>query len=65
MHVLLEELADTFEAMEREIDGRWKNSTPAEVDVREQAYHDWRALQRVQRLLTNVLRAEQLEQPNG
>lgn len=65
VRVLLEELADTFTAMEREIDQRWKTSTPADGVAREQAYQDWRALQRVQRLLTNVLRADELEHPNG
>ena len=63
--LLLEELADALGQMEREIDQRWRGSTAAAVDVREQAYHDWCALQRLRRLLTNVLVTDNLEASSG
>ena len=65
MRALLAELETAFGQLERENLSRWRDSAVEDVQGREMAYHEHRALQRVRRLLTNVLRADQLEQPNG
>ena len=62
VRTLLTELEDAFATMDREIYSRWTDSAADDAPGRELAYHDHRALQRLRRLLTNVLRAEQLEQ---
>lgn len=65
VRLLLLELETVLGDMEREIGKAWQDSAPADRDVREQAYADWRAAQRLRRKLTGVLTAAKLEHPNG
>jgi len=63
--VVLEELQPYLSEMSREVVARWQGSTQDQIDERELAYSDWRALQRLQRKLKSVLAADALENPNG
>ena len=65
VRALLAELETAFGQIERENLSRWRDSAVDDVQGREMAYHEHRALQRVRRILSNVLRAEQLEQSDG
>jgi len=65
VRLLLEELGGELDEIEREILSRWKDTLPLDVTTRESCFWEWQAQQRLRRRLRNVLRAEQLESPNG
>jgi hypothetical protein len=65
VRLLLDELGGELDEVEREIIARWKDSAPADTAAREACFWEWQAQQRLRRRLSNVLRAEQLENPNG
>ena len=65
VRLLLEELGSELDEIEREILSRWKDTLPLDVTTRESCFWEWQAQQRLRRRLRNVLRAEQLESPNG
>ena len=65
VRLLLEELGGELDEIEREILARWKDTLPLDVTTRESCFWEWQAQQRLRRRLRNVLRAEQLESPNG
>ena len=65
VRLLLEELGGELDEIEREILTRWKDTLPLDVTTRESCFWEWQAQQRLRRRLRNVLRAEQLESPNG
>lgn len=61
VRLLLEELGAALNEMESEIMVSWRDSKPDDAETREMAYRDWRALQRLQRKLEAVLKADRLE----
>lgn len=61
IRLLLEEIGSTLQEMETEIMVAWRDSKPDDADTREMAYRDWRALQRLQRKLDSILKADRLE----
>ena len=61
IRLLLDELGATLREMENEIMVAWRDSKPDDADTREMAYRDWRALQRLQRKLDSILKADRLE----
>jgi hypothetical protein len=65
VRLLLEEIGTALGEMESEIMTAWRDSKPEDADTREMAYRDWRALQRVQRKLEAVLKADRLENANA
>ena len=65
VRLLLDELGGELDEIGREITARWQDSAPADTAAREASYWEWQALLRLRRRLWNVLRAEQLENPNG
>ena len=65
VRLLLEELGGELDEIEREILSRWKDTAPSDATTRESCFWEWQAQQRLRRRLRNVLRAEQLESPNG
>jgi hypothetical protein len=65
VRLLLEEVGVALQEMEGEIMTAWRDSKPDDADAREMAYRDWRALQRLQRKLDAVLKADKLENGNA
>jgi hypothetical protein len=63
--MLLDELGAALVEMENEVLATWRDSKPDDAAGREMAYRDWRALQRLQRKLTSVIKADQLENGNA
>jgi hypothetical protein len=65
IRLLMEEIGTALGEMEAEIMVAWRDSKPDDADTREMAYRDWRALQRLQRKLEAVLKADRLENVNA
>ena len=63
--LVLEVLAEEFEAMRREAHSSFEASDPADAEMRAVAYYDLRAQLRLRRRLEKRLRDEQMEQTNG
>jgi hypothetical protein len=59
VRVLLEEFGEFIAEIEAECVATWKEG--ATPDDREEAWRDWRAVQRLRRKLDNVLRTDTLE----
>jgi hypothetical protein len=65
VRMLLDELTPTLQEMEREIVAAWQDSKSEDAVAREAAFRDHRALQRLQRKLIAVIKADQLENGNA
>ncbi len=59
VRILLEEFGEFIDAIEAETVAAWKQGLTAEI--REEAWHDYKAVQRLRRKFDHVLRTDTLE----